>query len=99
MALVNIAIRSAHGPPVDLAWSGPSEDATGEAAGDSAPSWWLRWLRPELRIDTAFGGKSWAPAGPAPARSTWPLVPLALAGVLTFLVVLAGIGVASLLRR
>lgn len=95
MDALSVSFRSAHGPP--FSWS--LEDKSAPASSSGIGAWFLAWLRPELRIVTPFGNVTQAPGGPAPASSSWPLVPLVAAGVLVLLVVLAVVGVVSLLRR
>jgi hypothetical protein len=95
-AAVELDVRSAHLPP--FRWT-PDDDASGGASsGGGGASWFLRWLRPEVRIVTAFGSKTIAPGGTPPARSSWPLVPVVVVGVLLAVLGLAGYGLAALIR-
>jgi hypothetical protein len=95
-AAVELDVRSAHTPP--FRWT--PEDGDGASGGGSSggASWFLRWLRPEVRVVTAFGSRTIAPGGTPPARSSWPLVPVVVVGVLLAVLGLAGYGVVALVR-
>lgn len=99
--LLKVDFRSAHGPPVSVSWGGASADPnpTGTGGASSGPSWFERVFRPQLDIWTPLGSKRWAPGGPAPSWSTWPLLPIIAGGVLVFVLIFAGIGLRSVLRR
>lgn len=102
-AAVEVDFRTAHTPPIqwtpdDGGTSSSSSSSPASSGGGGLRRAFLRWLRPELTVHTAFGTVHRAPYGAAGA-SSWPLVPL-VAGVVVLVVLgLAVYGLAALVRR
>lgn len=100
---VSVDFRTAHTPPV--VWAPDAGGgAGGDAGGASSSSGgglrdaFLRWLRPELTVRTAFGTVHKAPFGAA-GETSWPLVPAVVALVLLVVLALAGVGLVAVARR
>jgi hypothetical protein len=98
-AAVEVDIRTAHTPP--LIWT--PDDAPTSSSGSGGGGGWslkaafLRWLRPELTVRSAFGDVHRAPYGSA-GVSTWPLVPVLATLVALVVLALAGVGLVTVGR-
>jgi hypothetical protein len=62
------------------------------------PSFWLRWLRPKVRLVHPFGVLSKAPYGD-PGPTTWPTLGVVLGVALAAVLGLAVYGLVRLVRR
>lgn len=99
-AAVEVEVRSAHGPW--LTWTPatgaePARATPSPSPRSSGPGWFVRWLKPEVIVTTAFGTVRRAPGG-HPLTTTWPMVPVVLGVVVLSVLALAAVGAASLLR-
>jgi hypothetical protein len=96
---LEVDLRTAHTPPI--VWA--PDDAAPSSSASSGGGWslreaFLRWLRPEVTIRSAFGTVHRAPYGPA-GDSSWPVVAVVASLVVLVVLTLAGIGLAVLGRR
>jgi hypothetical protein len=99
-AALEVDFRTAHTLP--LIWTPDDSPASSTSSSSSGGGWakraFLRWLRPEITVRSAFGDVHRAPYGAA-GESTWPMVPIVATVVALVVLALAGVGLVVVGRR
>lgn len=95
-AVQRVRLRSRLLPPLEYTPGAPGTPAHTSSGGGALGRVLLRWLQPELSVETTIGDASWAPEG-KPTRNYWPLVAIGATAAGGGLVYLLARGLGALL--